>query len=60
MNDVLHVSVEENGFFTAIPGAVYILTSMMCGNISDWLIASGRLSITKTRKLFMMIGELLG
>lgn len=57
LNDVLHVNVEENGLYTALPWGLYILTSLTCGSISDKLISSGRLSITNTRKVFVWLGK---
>lgn len=55
MNDVLHVSVQENGVYSSLPWVIYVLVSFVSGYVSDWLIATGRLSITNTRKLLAII-----
>lgn len=57
MNDVLHVSIADNGFYTSVPWAMFIVVLVSCGSIGDSLVKSGRLSITKTRKLFVIVGK---
>lgn len=57
MNDVLHVSVKENGFYSAIPWAMFVPFSLLSSYWCDWLISSGRLGVTQTRKLFVIICE---
>lgn len=57
MNDVLHVSIKDNGMLTSLPWAMFMLVSVSSGFLSDRLIASGRLSITNTRKLLVTICE---
>lgn len=57
MNDVLHVSVEENGIYSSIPWAVFVPVALLSSYWCDWLISSGRLNITQTRKLFVFICE---
>lgn len=57
MNDVLHVSIKNNGILTSLPWAMFMTVSVTAGYFSDKLIASGRLSITNTRKLLVTICE---
>lgn len=57
MNDVLHVSIEDNGFYSSIPWAMYILVIVSSGTVSDKLISKGRLTITRSRKIFTAIGK---
>lgn len=58
MNDVLHVSVQENGLYSSVPYIMWIAASISFGYWSDWLIATNRLSITNARKLFITVGKI--
>lgn len=55
LSEVVHASVQQTGFFTAIPWAFYILAALTSGYISDKIIVNGILSATTTRKLFCAI-----
>lgn len=57
MNDVLHVSVKDNGILTALPWAMFMFLSISSGFISDRLTSTGRLSMTNARKLLVTICE---
>lgn len=57
MNDVLHVSVKENGFYSSIPWSMFVPVSLLSSYLCDWLISSGRFDITRTRKLFVIVCE---
>lgn len=57
MNDVLHVSIRDNGVLTSLPWAMFMLVSVSAGFGSDRLIASGCLTVTNTRKLLVTICE---
>lgn len=59
MNDVLHVSVEENGVYSSIPSAAFVPVALLSSYWCDWLISSGRLNITQTRKLFVILCKFL-
>lgn len=59
MNDVLHVSVKENGVYSSVPWAMRILVSFTSGYWADWLIRSKRLTITNTRKLFVFLAAII-
>lgn len=58
MNDVLHVSIQENGIYTSVPWAMRIIVSFAGGYVSDWLIATERISISNARKMFVIICKL--
>lgn len=55
MNDVLHVSIRDNGIYTSIPWLVRALVAFTSGYWSDWLVSTGRVSITNARKLFVVV-----
>ena len=57
MNDVLHMNIRDNGFYTAVPWALFAIVMVACGWIGDGLMKSGQLGITKSRKLFVIIGK---
>lgn len=57
MNDVLHVSIKDNGIYSSLPWLFRIVVSFTVGYWSDWLISTGRLSITNTRKLYVFLGK---
>lgn len=59
MNDVLHMNAQENGIYSSLPYVAYILLSLVSSFCSDRLIASGRISITNARKLFVILCEQL-
>jgi len=59
MNDVLHVTAKENGFYTSLPWSMYVVVSLVTSYWSDWLISSKRLSITHTRKLFVVVSSVI-
>lgn len=57
MNDVLHVSVRQNGVYSSVPWAMRLMVTFTSGYWADWVIKSGRLSVTHTRKLFIIVGK---
>lgn len=57
MHDVLHVSIKDNGMYTSLPWAMFIVIALSSGLLSDKLISSKRLSISNTRKLMVAICE---
>lgn len=57
LNNVMHVEIDANGLYTAIPWLAYIVASLVCGNLSDWIITGGHLTITRTRKFIMVTCE---
>lgn len=59
MNDVLHVSVKENGMYSSVPWVLRIFVTIVGGRWADWMIRTERLSVTSTRKLMITISELI-
>lgn len=59
MNDVLHVAVQDNGIFSSLPHFVELILSFFIGFASDWLIAHQYVSVTHSRKLFVVLGKQL-
>ncbi|XP_050432550.1 sialin-like isoform X2 [Adelges cooleyi] len=56
MSDVLHFSVEQNGFLTSIPYIAQWITSIVSSVMADWTIKKQHMSVTAVRKLFAIIG----
>ncbi|XP_068151544.1 putative inorganic phosphate cotransporter isoform X2 [Drosophila tropicalis] len=59
MSDVLGVSTKSNGLYTSLPYLAMWLASLASGPLADWLIRTGKLSITTERKLFTFLSALL-
>lgn len=57
MNDVLHVSIQENGFYTSIPPLMRLIIAIVSGFICDRIITRKYLSVTNARKTFVFIGK---
>lgn len=57
INDVLHIGIQQTGLYTSAPWAIRILITFAGGRVADWLIRTNRMSVTNTRKLFIVIGE---
>lgn len=57
MKQVLRFSIKENGILSALPYVAMWLFSMAISVVADWLISSGRLTHTKTRKIINSIGQ---
>ena len=58
MNDVLHISIKDNGLYSSIPHASRNIFTFFCGFLCAWLISTDRLSITNVRKLFFLIASI--
>lgn len=56
MNDVLHFSISDNGFYSSLPQLMKLIMALLTGALNDWLIISSYLTITNGRKLFVAIG----
>ncbi|EDW03180.1 GH11095 [Drosophila grimshawi] len=56
MANVLQFSVRSNGIVTALPFIAMFLSTLLFGHVADWIIRSGKLTITVERKLFTIIG----
>ncbi|XP_037041617.1 putative inorganic phosphate cotransporter isoform X1 [Bradysia coprophila] len=59
MNDVLHVSIKDNGLYSSIPHMFRILSTFIFGYINDWITSTACLSMTNTRKLFVVIASII-
>lgn len=57
MSDVLRFSIKANGLFSSLPYLVMWIVSLSSGFLSDWLISTGRMSLTFGRKLFTTIAS---
>ncbi|XP_058815568.1 putative inorganic phosphate cotransporter isoform X1 [Topomyia yanbarensis] len=57
MSDVLRFSIKDNGLYSSLPYLLMWIVSLSTGVLSDWLISSGRMSITFGRKLFTTIAS---
>ncbi|XP_074598644.1 vesicular glutamate transporter 3-like [Brevipalpus obovatus] len=58
MSGVLGVDIEENGLLSSLPHLAFALSSICFGYICDYLRKTGRLSVTKLRKIFNTIGAI--
>ncbi|XP_035775354.1 putative inorganic phosphate cotransporter isoform X1 [Anopheles albimanus] len=58
MSDVLRFSIKDNGLYSSLPYLVMWIVSLSTGVLSDWLITSGRMTITFGRKLFTTIASI--
>lgn len=59
-SDVLKISIEKNGIYSAAPYVVRFLMAMIFGAVGDHLIVTEKLSVTKVRKLYTAFSRLLG
>lgn len=57
MNDVVHMSLQENGVYSSVPYLCWMLSAFAFGSLGDWLIATKRLTVTNARKLFIVLGN---
>lgn len=55
MNDVLHFSIKQNGFYSALPYAVMWIVSIITGIFTDFVIARKWFSVTSLRKVMTVI-----
>lgn len=58
MSNVLKFSIETNGLLSALPYVVMWITSVLSSGVADWLIKSGKLSITNVRKTCTTIASI--
>lgn len=57
LSNVLHVSVRNNGLFSALPFFVMWVCSIASGTLCDYMINNGHISVTNARKLLTAIGK---
>ncbi|KAJ3631379.1 hypothetical protein MTP99_012508 [Tenebrio molitor] len=59
LDQVLHLNIKQNGFFSGLPYWGGYCASLGSGYIADWLIKSGKLSTTTVRKIFESVALLI-
>lgn len=57
MNDVLQVSIQNNGIYSALPHLFQFIVAMSIGFLSDWIAKKEYVSTTNSRKIFSTSGE---
>ncbi|EDW76097.2 uncharacterized protein Dwil_GK15280 [Drosophila willistoni] len=55
MSDVLRFSIKSNGLYTSLPYLAMWLASLASGPLADWLIRTGKLTITSERKILTFL-----
>ncbi|CAG9102021.1 unnamed protein product [Plutella xylostella] len=57
MRQVLHFSIKDNGFVSALPYLCMWFFSMFISVVADWMLSSGRFNHTQVRKIINCIGQ---
>ncbi|XP_011343507.1 putative inorganic phosphate cotransporter isoform X2 [Ooceraea biroi] len=57
MKQILNFSIQKNGIFSALPYLAMWLFSIFISYVADWMISSGRVNRTLTRKIINSIGQ---
>lgn len=57
MNDVLHLSIRDIGYFNSLPWILKTVTSYVFGYLIDRSIARRHIGITNARKLAVVLGK---
>lgn len=52
LNDVLHVPIQKNAVYSALPRIINIGVSIFSGFISDWMHVKRGIGLTTIRKIF--------
>lgn len=55
MSDVLRFSIKDLGFYASAPFLVMWIVCIGTGFLSDWMISTDRMTVTKARKLFTAV-----
>ncbi|XP_060522415.1 putative inorganic phosphate cotransporter [Cylas formicarius] len=58
MKDVLKFNVAENGLWSSLPYVIMWFISLGSGWLSDWLVKTGYMSLTFSRKFFTSVASL--
>jgi len=53
-----YITFLQNGILSSLPYIAMWIFSIVASCVADWLIYSGRLSLTRTRKVFNCIGNI--
>jgi len=59
LQDIQHFSLQSNGFISGLPYLCMLLLGVPFSWAADWLTSSGKLSVSKTRKLMQTIGQMV-
>lgn len=57
MNDVLHVSIKDNGIYNSVPWLGRMLVSFSSSFFSDYVIKKGYIGVTNARKTAVFLGK---
>jgi len=57
MKQVLHFSIKDNGFLSALPYLAMWFFSMAISHVADWMLTSGHFTHTAVRKIINSIGQ---
>lgn len=55
MSDVLRFNIKDLGFYASLPYLMMWIVSISTGFLSDWLISTGKMTITAGRKWFTAV-----
>ncbi|KAF7268749.1 hypothetical protein GWI33_018101 [Rhynchophorus ferrugineus] len=58
MKQVLHFSIKDNGFLSALPYLAMWIFSILVSQVADWMMTKSYFSTTLVRKLLNGIGQL--
>lgn len=59
LNEIQHFSLKTNGLLSALPYLCMWIFSICIGSLADYLIASKKISVINSRKLFNTIGFII-
>ncbi|XP_031631986.1 sialin-like [Contarinia nasturtii] len=57
MNDVLHISITKNAITSSVPKVAKLIIALFAGFLSDWMLEKKGISITKIRKIFVVLAS---
>ncbi|CAG9766884.1 unnamed protein product [Ceutorhynchus assimilis] len=57
MKQVLHFSIKDNGFLSALPYLAMWLFSILVSQVADWMLTKPYFTTTKVRKILNGIGQ---
>lgn len=57
MSDVMRFKIKENGLYSSLPYVFMWIVAILSGFLGDWLIKTGKITITFSRKLFTSIAS---
>lgn len=59
MSSVMKFPIEANGFLSALPYVLQLVVANTASWLADWLIASGKMSMTHVRKIFFTVASMV-